>query len=404
VKRSTFVFLATGLVLARAAMAAPADQEGVPASQAGKLPRTEERYRELKQQVEKAAPAVNSAKQKSETLAAQAASLHQQLIATAARVQSLEIEKAQIDADIVRLAQKEHGLAQAFAHDRLRVSHLLAVLERLQTDMPPAIALEPADALRSARGAMVLGAALPRVYGAAAALSKEINHLRAARAALLKRRADGIRTAAQLTGARAHLDQLLATKEAQASGAGAAYLSLKAKLDAVAAQASDLKSLLDRVAALRAGGSMTGMVTVTAQNRPIASQLRPGTLEEPVVGVLVPNQQGDVAGARAPGLSFVAAPGAAVVAPADSQVLFAGRYHKSGQVLILQTAGGYDLVLAGMDRIDVRPGDRLLAGEPVGRMPKTGYGAKLYFELRQNGRGVNPGPWLGLDLRKAKRS
>jgi septal ring factor EnvC (AmiA/AmiB activator) len=69
--------------------------------------------------------------------------------------------------------------------------------------------------------------------------------------------------------------------------------------------------------------------------------------------------------------------------------------------LILQATGGYDLVLAGLDRIDVRPGDRLLAGEPVGRMPGRN-GARLYFELRRNGKGTSPLPWLGLDLRKKK--
>jgi septal ring factor EnvC (AmiA/AmiB activator) len=404
VTRTALASLIPGVLLAFASIAAPAEQQGIPASQASKLPKTEDRYRELKRQVEKASPAIGSAKRKSEALATQAANLHRELIATAARVQSLEVEKTQIDADVVRLAQKEHALSQTFAKDRIRVAHLLAVLERLQTDLPPAVALEPADALRSARGAMVLGAALPRVYGAAAALAKEIDRLKATRTVLLRRRADGIRTVAQLTRARGHLDQLLATKEAQASGASAAYLKLKARLDIIAAQASDLKSLLDRIASLRAGGRMAEMVTVTPQNRSTATRLKPGALEEPVVGVLVPNQQGDIAGARAPGLSFVTTAGAAVVAPADSQVLFAGRYHKSEQVLILQTTGGYDLVLAGMDRIDVRPGDRLLAGEPVGRMPRTGNGAKLYFELRQNGRGVNPAPWLGLDLRKAKRS
>jgi septal ring factor EnvC (AmiA/AmiB activator) len=72
--------------------------------------------------------------------------------------------------------------------------------------------------------------------------------------------------------------------------------------------------------------------------------------------------------------------------------------------LILESAGGYDLVLAGLERVDVRSGDALLAGEPLGTMPGTGAGSRLYFELRQNGKGVSPAPWLEIDLRKAKRS
>ena len=109
-------------------------------------------------------------------------------------------------------------------------------------------------------------------------------------------------------------------------------------------------------------------------------------------------------GGRAPGVTIQAVPGSDVVSPGDGQVLFAGSYHKTGKVLILEMGGGYDLVLAGLDRLDVRPGDELLAGEPVGAMPRAGAGTRLYFELRQNGRGVNPTPWMEVDLRKAKRS
>ncbi|HEY3777197.1 MAG TPA: peptidoglycan DD-metalloendopeptidase family protein [Rhizomicrobium sp.] len=97
---------------------------------------------------------------------------------------------------------------------------------------------------------------------------------------------------------------------------------------------------------------------------------------------------------HAPGISFLTPPAAEVVSPADSQVLFAGAYHKTGLVLILRSVGGYDLVLAGLERIDVRAGDELLAGEPVGRMPRGGTELRLYFELRQNGKGVSPAPWL----------
>jgi len=40
--------------------------------------------------------------------------------------------------------------------------------------------------------------------------------------------------------------------------------------------------------------------------------------------------------------------GARFIAPGDGKVLFAGPYHKEGQVLILETAAGYDIVLAGL--------------------------------------------------------
>jgi septal ring factor EnvC (AmiA/AmiB activator) len=137
-----------------------------------------------------------------------------------------------------------------------------------------------------------------------------------------------------------------------------------------------------------------------------AFRLTRGALRRPVVG-----RQLDSKDPRAidlsPGVTFLTDPGAAVVSPADSRVLFAGRYHKTGEALILEMRGGYDLVLAGMDRFAVKAGDQLLAGEPVGTMPFGGKG-RLYFEVRQNGKSFSPAPWLepGMkpDLRKAKKS
>ena len=64
------------------------------------------------------------------------------------------------------------------------MTRLLAVLERLQHDMPPALAVRPDDALAAARGAMLVGASLPPVYTEAAALARRIETLKATRAAL----------------------------------------------------------------------------------------------------------------------------------------------------------------------------------------------------------------------------
>jgi septal ring factor EnvC (AmiA/AmiB activator) len=371
----------------------------IPVSQAAKLPSTTEQYKSLKSQIETTRPAVASAKQKSDALKAQAAHLRAQLIATAARVQSLEEEKGELGVTIADLTAQEKSLAAQFARDRVQVARLLAVLERLQQDMPPVLVMKSDDALGAARGAMLLGVSLPRVYGAAAALSRQLDDLRRTRAELIVRRTQSARNAIQLTSARVELDQLLAMKSREAEQANAQYGDLQAKLDAAADQAANLGSLLAKVAALRAEPTGGGITVVMAQNA--GGQARPqrGSILRPVIGRMVNGGGGD----RAPGLSFVTAASAQVVAPADSRVLFAGRYHKEGQVLILEMGGGYDLVLAGLDRIDVRPGDQLLAGEPIGAMPGYG-GGRLYFEVRDNGKGVSPAPWLEIDLRKAKRT
>jgi septal ring factor EnvC (AmiA/AmiB activator) len=373
----------------------------VPVNQVGALPSTKDRYKQLQGEIQKNKPVVQSARQKSEALHAQAAALRKALIDTAARVQDLESEKGTLDAAIAELVIEERQMQAAFEHDRVKVAKLLAVLERLQHDMPPVIVLKADDALGATHGAMLLGASLPRIYGAAAALSRRVEALHHTRAELQQRRIDGARNAVQLSAARVQLDQLLAIKEHEARTAESVYSDLQAQLDTIADEAADIGSLLAKVESLRISAPANQTVTVVGP-ADSGTGLQPGSLRRPVVGPTVADP--GTGGNMSPGVTFTALPGATVVAPADGRVLFAGRYHKTGQALILETPGGYDLVLAGLDRIAAHPGDQLLAGEPIGTMPQFGNGERLYFEVQHNGKGMNPVPWLEVDLRKAKRS
>src|SRR5262249_7762735 len=110
-------------------------------------------------------------------------------------------------------------------------------------------------------------------------------------------------------------------------------------------------------------------------------------------------------GANTPGQGvwFEGKGGAQVVAPADSEVVFAGPYQKFGNVLILEMAQGYHLLLARMGRIDVRIGDNMLAGEPVGTVAR-GRGARLYMELRRGGEALNVAAWMSAELRRGRGS
>jgi murein DD-endopeptidase MepM/ murein hydrolase activator NlpD len=169
--------------------------------------------------------------------------------------------------------------------------------------------------------------------------------------------------------------------------------------------ANDLKTLMDRVAMLRSEGPASRGMTVVTPGRPGSGDIGRGSLRAPVAGKVSagdPAGPGNTPGATGPsGLWFEGPGGARAVAPGDSEVVFAGPYQKFGQVLILEMMGGYHLTLAGLGRIDVRIGDQVLAGEPVGTLP-DGRSAWLYLELRRNGQTVDPTPWMGAEVRKAK--
>jgi septal ring factor EnvC (AmiA/AmiB activator) len=362
----------------------------LPAKALERLPPSADQLKTLSAELKEDRPKLQAARDKSDALTAQAKALRHKLIDTAARIESLERSQLADAAEIDRLAAEDARLSAGFANDRVAVTRLLAILERLQHDMPPALVLRPDDALGAARGAMLIGAGLPPVYAQAARLSRRIETLKRTRAALERRRAQAHVTAAELGAARQELDRLLAQKEEEAQDAAQSYGTLKQQLDRVARQAADFQALLNRVRALRrqASKAAEGVVMVTARSADSLPALQRGSLLEPVVGSLVK-------GGSDPGLSYATQPGAQVITPSDGKVLYAGPYHKSGQVLILEITTGYDLVLAGMGRVTVKPNDQLLAGEPVGNMPASpGPDNRLYFELRHAGHGLNPAPWL----------
>jgi septal ring factor EnvC (AmiA/AmiB activator) len=365
--------------------------QALPGKAMAKLPSSAQQLKSLSSELKQGQPQLASAKEKSDSLAAEAAVLRQKLIATAARIESLERQQVEINARVGELTAEDKRLSAGFANDRVAVTKLLAILERLQHDMPPALAMRPDDALGAARGAMLIGASLPPVYAQAAKLSRRIEALKHTRLALEQQQTQAADTTARLNVARAELDELLAQKEKEAASAAETYGTLKAQLEKVAREAADFQALLSRVRALRQeAGTVQNVVTVTAQNSGLPGVLSRNSLLEPVVGALENGSSG---------LSYATRPGAQVIAPADGKVLYAGPYHKNGQVLILEITTGYDVVLAGLGRVTVKPNDQLLAGEPVGTMPADPVDDRLYFEVRHGGHGLSPAPWLKMNPR-----
>jgi septal ring factor EnvC (AmiA/AmiB activator) len=100
-------------------------------------------------------------------------------------------------------------------------------------------------------------------------------------------------------------------------------------------------------------------------------------------------------GGRANGLTLSSTHGARVTSPGAGLVQYVGPVKGWGTILILRLAGGYHLVLAGLERTSVEVGQSVAPGQPVGWMPDGRQStSELYLEVREQGAPVDPARWL----------
>jgi septal ring factor EnvC (AmiA/AmiB activator) len=96
------------------------------------------------------------------------------------------------------------------------------------------------------------------------------------------------------------------------------------------------------------------------------------------------------------GLLIGAPEGSQVHAVADGEVLFTAWMPHYGLVGIVDHGGGFLSLYGHNQALFRRPGERVRAGEVLGRVGTSGGQATpaLYFEIRQGGNPVNPERWL----------
>ncbi|MGE5545622.1 MAG: murein hydrolase activator EnvC family protein [Solirubrobacterales bacterium] len=178
-----------------------------------------------------------------------------------------------------------------------------------------------------------------------------------------------------------------------------------------AAREAEIKAQADarekELAAQKASREAEKAAREAAEAKPVQSDkpfsMAQGRMPYPARGKVVSRfgQSNDL-GVVSKGLTIETRKSAQVIAPYDGQVAFAGPFRGYGLLLIIEHGEGYHTLLAGMARIDVNVGQRLLAGEPVGVMGQDEARPDLYVELRRNGQPVNPLPWLTAQKSKVR--
>jgi len=89
------------------------------------------------------------------------------------------------------------------------------------------------------------------------------------------------------------------------------------------------------------------------------------------------------------GVIFEVAEESFVTSPLDGVVVFANKFKSYGNLVIIENNNGYFCILSGMQKIIISSGNKVFKGEPIARVSEKAKN-KLYFELRKNGKIINP--------------
>ena len=382
------------------------------------LAQEQEQLDTLKQQIESGKAAEARIAQDIAAAIEEQDSVSERLTAIASEIQGQEALISGSEAELRKLAADRAQLLAELGEKEDTLSALLAGLQRLEQNPPPALVVEPGDILSALRGAMLLGTLAPDLKAEADGLALKLDQLGQIEATLKTRRQDVAAEIARLEQQRAELNRLVAQKKALVSKSSADLEAERKRTQSLAEKAKSLKQLLASLAEARKREEAAAAARLAAeeQERKRQEELRraprlefveaKGKLSYPAQGQIVRRYgEPDGLGRETQGLMIATRSGAQVTTPADGKVEFAGPFRSYGQVVILNPGGGYRVLLAGMDKVTADVGEFLRAGEPVGEMGSgpasvTLFGEVvqdgrpvLYIEFRNSSEAVDSGPW-----------
>ena len=363
-------------------------------------------------------------KREIESIADDRRKFNQQMIETASRVVSLEERIAKTYERLRPLDDREHAMRASLEQRRNLIAEVLAALQRIGRQAPPALIVRAEDVLASVRSAMMLGAVLPEMRQQAEVLSADLAELLRLRKQIGEERVSLERDLRVIADDSWRLTLLIEERQRRQHAKQEELAEESQRAAQVAREAQDLNQLITKLeqsleAAARAAEAArlaeeqkppAGKQTLAALRDPgrltpaIAFASAKGMLPLPVNGPRIREFGApDGLGGTEKGLSIAARPGGQITAPCDGWVVYAGVFRNYGQLLILNAGDGYHVLLAGMERISVDLGQFVVTGEPVAVMGEGAHSAAaiaggtsqpvLYVEFRKDGIPVDPGPW-----------
>jgi len=356
-----------------------------------------EQKKKIEAAIEEKQAAQNALSRKSRELEQETTSLQKKLIDMSKGLRKLEEDLADSKARATELQKQKSILQDKLFSEQETVGGLVTAAQRFNRTSTPTM-MTQSDPLEAARAARLMKTLIPLLHEKSSALRAEIAALDKIENDIIAQRAAQQKALKNINEDEEKLNKLLEERRSALKQTEAEREMNNAEVARLTREAKNLEELVEQVEKPRAKPAREAQKAASqgrmAGTPNTADDLRApvGTASSPVPGT-IRTAFGDIddLGATSKGITYEARGNARVVTPLAGVVRFAGPFHKYKHILIVEHAGGYHSLIAGLGRVDTVVGARVAAGEPVGSVDRTdAEHHPVYYELRRNGTPVNP--------------
>jgi septal ring factor EnvC (AmiA/AmiB activator) len=363
------------------------------------------------EEYEKTSKDIREAKQKQQQLVeenkrleAELNELQARLVQSAAKVQDAENSLSSYEDKLRILNEQLNEKTKALTTRKKDLDALVQAAVRLSRTPPEAVILMPGEAHQTMIAADVLKMTSESIRKEMESITQQMEELEKLKGKVAKSRSEVGTQETMLSNTRIKLQTEVAERKALLEKLGREQEEQESRIAQLAKKAADLQELMSSIAKEEEAEKAAAKSGVLLKPEDPPAKGKRGSLRSfssakgkirpPVAGRVVQLFGATQANDTNRGVVIATRPQAQVTAAFDGEVVFSGPFLNYGRMVILRHRDDFHTLAAGLAKIDVKVGQFLLEGEPIGAMGSGGASNRLYFELRRNNQPIDPAPWL----------
>lgn len=343
--------------------------------------------------------------QRNKKLEKELSNLQRDLVSITGKVQKQEKRLSGLEANLLHLQDEEREKTRRLERRKAEQAAMVQTMLKLSRVPPAAVVAMPGDFATTLRTAKVLGLTTTALTHQAGEIAAELTAIHQLQERITRNHAAISRQKRELQKDGERLQAKLDTRAAIHDTLLSRYAEQKKEVQRLSRESGNLRELMSGLEKQRIGAEKLAVVPEfkPASSAPpaqgggdttrfAAAQGKIALPAEGTIFVLYGETASD--GGESRGISIRTRAGAQVTSPFAGEVAYTGTFLDYGNMVILRHDGGYHSLLAGMEQVSARLGQKVLKGEPIGEMGRAEEKTALYMEIRKDNRPVDPMPWL----------